>query len=62
MLKDSINDRKVGSFEFIEKEKTMFELLKIFFIRASILIYFKFDKSIKIETNILNFAITGILS
>jgi hypothetical protein len=62
MFKDSINGRKTGSFEFIEKEKTAFELLKISFIRALILIHFKPDRPIKIETNILNFAIIGMLS
>jgi hypothetical protein len=61
MLKGSINGRKAGSFEFNEKKKIAFELLKIFFIRASILIHFKPDRQIRMETNILNFAITGIL-
>jgi hypothetical protein len=62
MFKDNINGRKTDSFEFIEKEKAAFELLKGFFIRASILIHFKPDKPIKVETNILNFAIIRILS
>jgi hypothetical protein len=61
MLKDSVNGRKAGPFEFIEKEKTAFELLKAFFIRAPILIYFKPDKPIRVKTDILNFTITGIL-
>jgi hypothetical protein len=62
MLKDSINGRKVGPFEFTEKEKTAFELLRVSFIRAPMLIHFKPDKPIRIETNILNFAIIEILS
>jgi hypothetical protein len=62
ILKDSVNGRKTDPFEFIKKEKTTFELLKVFFTRASILIHFKFDKSIKIKTNILNFTIIGVLS
>jgi hypothetical protein len=62
IFKDSINGRKAGSFEFIEKEKAVFELLKISFTRAPMLIHFKSDKPIKIETNILNFIIAGILS
>jgi hypothetical protein len=62
MLKDSVNGRKVGSFEFTEKERAAFELLKVFFIRAFMLIHFKFDRSIRIETNILNFIIARMLS
>jgi hypothetical protein len=62
MLKDSINGRKAGPFEFTEKEKATFELLKASFIRAPILIHFKFDKPIKVETNILDFIIIGMLS
>jgi hypothetical protein len=38
MLKDNINDRKTDPFELIKKEKAAFELLKVFFIRAPILI------------------------
>jgi hypothetical protein len=52
MLKDRVKGRKTDHIEFTEKEKTAFELLKIFFIRGLILIHFKFDKSIKIETDI----------
>jgi hypothetical protein len=62
ILKGSINGRKAGSFEFTEKEKTAFELLKVFFIRAPILIHFKFDKSIRVKTDILDFVMIGILS
>jgi hypothetical protein len=62
MLKNNINGRKAIPFEFTEKEKAAFELLKIFFIRAPILIHFKFDKPIRIETDILNFAIIEMLS
>jgi hypothetical protein len=62
MLKGSVNGRKADSFEFNEKERAAFELLKIFFIRAFMLIHFKFDKSIRIETNISNFIIIEILS
>jgi hypothetical protein len=62
MFKDSVNGRKIDSFEFIEKEKAAFELLRGFFIRASILIHFKLDKSIRVETDISNFIIIGMLS
>jgi hypothetical protein len=62
MLKGSINGRKADPFEFIEKEKAAFKLLKIFFIRAPILIHFKFDRPIKVETDILDFIIIEILS
>jgi hypothetical protein len=62
MLKDSVNGRKIDSFEFTEKERTAFELLRVSFIRVSILIHFKSDRPIKIETNISDFAITEILS
>jgi hypothetical protein len=62
IFKDSVNDRKTDSFEFTKKEKAAFELLKIFFIRAPILIHFKSNRPIKIKMDILNFTITGILS
>jgi hypothetical protein len=62
MLKDSVNGRKAGSFEFIKEEKITFKLLKASFIRAPILIYFKPDRPIKMETDISDFIITGILS
>jgi hypothetical protein len=61
MFKGSINGRKAGPFEFTEKERIAFELLKAFFIRAFMLIHFKFDKSIRVETDILDFAIAGML-
>jgi hypothetical protein len=61
MVKKIVNGRKADPFEFIEKEKAAFELLKIFFIRALILIHFKFDRPIRVETNILDFIIIGIL-
>jgi hypothetical protein len=62
MFKSSVNGRKVGPFEFIEKERAAFELLRVFFIRALILIHFKLDRPIRVEINILDFAITGVLS
>jgi hypothetical protein len=62
MLKNNINDKKADPFEFNKKEKTAFELLKIFFIRAPILIHFKSDRQIRIKTDILNFTIIEILS
>jgi hypothetical protein len=62
MFKSSVNGRKVGPFEFIEKERAAFELLRVFFIRALILIHFKLDRPIRVEINILDFAITGMLS
>jgi hypothetical protein len=61
MFKDSVNGRKIGPFEFIEKERAAFELLKIFFIRAFMLIHFKPDRPIRVETDILGFAIIGML-
>jgi hypothetical protein len=61
ILKSSVNGRKAGPFEFIKKKKTAFELLKVSFTRAPILIHFKSNKSIKIEIDISDFAITGIL-
>jgi hypothetical protein len=62
MLKGSVNGRKADPFEFIEKERAAFKLLKVSFIRAPMLIYFKSDRSIGVETNISNFAIIGMLS
>jgi hypothetical protein len=61
MLKGSINGRKAGSFEFNKKKRAAFELLKVFFIRALILIHFKPDRQIRVETDILDFAIIGML-
>jgi hypothetical protein len=57
----SINGRKIGSFEFNKKEKAAFELLKTSFIRALMLIHFKSDRQIKMETDISDFAIAGML-
>jgi hypothetical protein len=62
MLKGSVNGRKADSFEFNEKEKAAFELLRASFIRAPILIHFKPNKQIRVETDISDFAIIGILS
>jgi hypothetical protein len=62
MFKNNINDRNIGSLEFTKKEKAALELLKIFFIRTFMLIHFRSDKLIKIEINILNFAIIGMPS
>jgi hypothetical protein len=62
MLKNSINGKKADPFEFNEKKKAAFELLRAFFTRALMLIHFKSDKPIKVETNILDFAIAGMLS
>jgi hypothetical protein len=62
MLKNSVNGKKTGPFEFNKKKRIAFELLKASFIRALILIHFKSDKQIKMETNISNFIIAGILS
>jgi hypothetical protein len=62
MLKGNVNGRKIDPFEFKEVAKAAFKLLKAFFTRAPILIHFDPNKSIKIEINISEFAITGILS
>jgi hypothetical protein len=55
MFKGSINGRKAGPFEFNKKERIAVELLKASFIRALILIHFKPDRQIRIETDILDF-------
>jgi hypothetical protein len=62
IFKGSVNGKKADPFEFNEKERAAFELLKISFIRAPILIHFKPDRQIKIKINISDFAIIGILS
>jgi hypothetical protein len=62
IFKQNINGRKINPFKFKEVVRTAFKLLKIFFTRAPILIHFNPNRSIKIEINILKFAITGILS
>jgi hypothetical protein len=62
MFKGNVNRRKINPFKFKEVARAAFKLLKIFFIRAPILIHFNPNKSIKIETNTSKFAITGILS
>jgi hypothetical protein len=61
MFKGNINGRKIDSFKFKEIVRAAFKLLKASFIRASILIHFNPNKSIKIEINISEFAIIGIL-
>jgi hypothetical protein len=48
-------------FKFKEIAKATFKLLKIFFTCASILIHFNSSKPIKIEIDISEFAIAGIL-
>jgi hypothetical protein len=60
--KENINERKMNSFEFEKVVRTAFKLLKISFIRAPILIHFNSNRSIRIEINISEFAIAGILS
>jgi hypothetical protein len=62
MFKGNINGKKVDPFEFNEKERAAFELLKVSFIRASMLIHFKSDRQIRVETDISNFAIIRMLS
>jgi hypothetical protein len=62
MFKGSVNERKIDSFEFKEVVRAAFKLLKVFFIRAFILIHFNLNRPIRIETDISEFAITGILS
>jgi hypothetical protein len=61
IFKKSVNGRKIDLFKFKEVAKAAFKLLKISFTRAPILIYFNSNKSIKIEINISEFAITEIL-
>jgi hypothetical protein len=61
MLKGSINGRKIDSFEFKKVVKAAFKLLRAFFIRASMLIYFNSSRPIRIEIDISGFAIAGIL-
>jgi hypothetical protein len=61
MLKENISERKIDSFEFKEVVRAAFKLLKIFFTRALILIYFNPNKPIKIEIDISEFAIIEIL-
>jgi hypothetical protein len=62
ILKSSINGGKAGPFEFIEKERAAFELLKACFTRAPMLTHFRPDKLIKVETDISDLAIIKILS
>jgi hypothetical protein len=61
IFKENINRKKIDSFKFKEIIRTAFKLLKVFFIRALILIYFNSNKPIKIEIDISEFAIIGIL-
>jgi hypothetical protein len=62
MLKGNVNGRKIDPFKFKEVVRAAFKLLKPFFTRAPMLIHFNPNRPIKIETDILEFAITGILS
>jgi hypothetical protein len=52
----------MDSFKFKEIVRAAFKLLKIFFTRVLILIHFNPNRPIRIEINILNFAIAGVLS
>jgi hypothetical protein len=61
MFKGSVNKRKIIFLEFKEVVRIAFKLLKIFFIRALMLILFDSRKLIKIEMDISGFAIAGIL-
>jgi hypothetical protein len=61
MFKGSVNERKIDSFKFKEVARAAFELLKRFFIRALILIHFNPSRPIRIEIDISEFAIVGIL-
>jgi hypothetical protein len=61
MLKGNVNRRKINSFKFKEVARIAFKLLKVFFIRALILIHFNSNRPIKIEIDILRFAIVEIL-
>jgi hypothetical protein len=62
MLKGSINGKKADPFEFNEKERAAIKLLRVSFIRALMLIHFKPDRQIRVETDILDFAIIEMLS
>jgi hypothetical protein len=61
MLKESVNKRKIDPFKFKKVVRAVFKLLRVFFIRASILIHFDPNKPIRIETDISKFVIAGIL-
>jgi hypothetical protein len=61
IFKESVNGRKIDSFEFKKIIRAAFKLLKASFTRAPILIHFNSNKSIKIEINISEFAIIEIL-
>jgi hypothetical protein len=61
MLKKNVNGRKIDFFEFKEIARAAFELLRVFFTRAFILIHFNWNRPIRIEINISEFAIAGIL-
>jgi len=61
MFKGSINGRKIDPFKFKKIVRAAVKLLKVFFIRALILIHFDPNKPIKIEIDILKFTIAGIL-
>jgi hypothetical protein len=61
MFKRNINKRKIDSFEFKKIAKAAFKLLKASFTRAPILIHFNPSRPIRIEIDISEFAIIGIL-
>jgi hypothetical protein len=61
IFKGNVNGRKIDFFEFKEIARIVFKLLKAFFTRALILIHFDPNRPIKIEINISEFAIIGIL-
>jgi hypothetical protein len=53
IFKGSVNERKIDFFEFKEVARAAFKLLKVFIIRAPILIHFNPSRPIKIEIDIL---------
>ena len=62
LIKDSKNDKKFKSFSFSADIQKMFILLCKVFITVSILIHFNSVLKIKIETDVLNFILTDIIS
>ena len=62
LIKSSKNDKKFKSFSFSADIQKMFILLCKIFINASILVHFDSVLKIKIETDVLNFALTDIIS
>jgi hypothetical protein len=62
MLEGMVNGRKPGRVKLKGAAAEAFRTLRVAFTKAPILIHYDMDALIKVETDALNFACSGILS